>query len=117
VENRQSTVPAVATTSTWQPGFSGGIAVADPTLAELEYPQLEPLTQRHLEIIHQVDQTIVTVLELLAPPTNCEIGRPSCHDRQPHRVDMKTSIEPPVDPWRGAVPDSAAQLDRPICSA
>jgi hypothetical protein len=43
------------------------VAVADATMVELEYPELEPHRQRRLVLIHQLTGQVVTVIELLSP--------------------------------------------------
>jgi uncharacterized protein DUF4058 len=57
-------------TSDWMPSGTADatVAVAEPTTAELEYPHLEPVGQRHLNIIHRPTERVVTVMELLSPP-------------------------------------------------
>jgi hypothetical protein len=54
----------------------GGLAVADATTVELEYPEFEPHRQRHLVLIHQSTGQVVTIMELLSPSnkTAGEIG-------------------------------------------
>ena len=44
-----------------------GTAVAEPTVVELEYPDIEPRMQRHLRLIHRPTGRVVTVMELLSP--------------------------------------------------
>ena len=53
----------------WWSDGSGGVAVAEvePSTSELEYPDIEPSTQRHLKIIHRPTERVVTVMELLSP--------------------------------------------------
>lgn len=58
---------AVSTTQAWQPTGSGGVAVIEPVVSELEYPSYEPRLQRRLKIIHLPTERVVTVLELLSP--------------------------------------------------
>ncbi len=55
--------------SDWVPSgtVDAAVAVAEPTTAEMEYPDLEPLGQRHLNIIHRPTERVVTVMELLSP--------------------------------------------------
>jgi hypothetical protein len=55
-----------------EPRKSGALAAtleaeSGPAVAELEYPEYDPQTQRRLEIIHQSTQRVVTVFELLSP--------------------------------------------------
>lgn len=57
----------ISTTERWQPGGEGGVAVAEPTTVELEYPDIELQTQRHLRLIHRPTGRVVTVMELLSP--------------------------------------------------
>jgi hypothetical protein len=57
----------VSATASWSPSGGGAVAIAEPTATELEYPAYEPRTQRHLKIIHQPTERVVTVLELLSP--------------------------------------------------
>ncbi len=51
----------------WQPGVELGVAVAEPTMVELDYPEFEPRKQRHLRLIHRPTGRVVTVMELLSP--------------------------------------------------
>ena len=44
-----------------------GIGVVELTSVELDYPDEEPLTQRHLSVIHRPTESVVTVIELLSP--------------------------------------------------
>ena len=46
---------------------AGGIGLAELTSVELDYPDEEPLTQRHLTVIHRPTDRVVTVIELLSP--------------------------------------------------
>ena len=48
-------------------GDSSGVGVAELTSVELDCPDGEPLTQRHLNIIHRPTERVVTVMELLSP--------------------------------------------------
>jgi len=57
----------VTATSSWAPGDVGTVSVAEPTTADLDYPDIEPHTQRRLKIIHRPDERVVTILELLSP--------------------------------------------------
>jgi hypothetical protein len=57
----------VTATSAWEPAKNGGVAVADPVTAELEYPAYEPLAQRRLKIIRLPHERVVTAIELLSP--------------------------------------------------
>lgn len=41
--------------------------IDEPASTELDYPDVEPDTQRRLNIIHLPDQQVVTVMELLSP--------------------------------------------------
>jgi hypothetical protein len=56
---------SVTATNLWKPG--GGAAVLEPAIAEAEYPEFEPRTQRRLKIIHRAKERLVTALELLSP--------------------------------------------------
>jgi len=57
----------VSTAERWRPGAAGAVAVAEPTTVELDYPEIEPQTQRHLRLIHRPTRRVVTVMELLSP--------------------------------------------------
>jgi hypothetical protein len=57
----------VSTTGAWQPAAGSGLAVAEPTSSELEYPEYEPRTQRRLKIIKMPQERVVTAIELLSP--------------------------------------------------
>ena len=50
-----------------QPVEEGAVEVAEPAVIELEYPDIEPRTQRHLRLIHRPTGRVVTVMELLSP--------------------------------------------------
>jgi hypothetical protein len=55
-------------TSGYSPGKTGSAAaVADATMVELDYPEFEPIRQRHLVLIHRVTGQVVAVMELLSP--------------------------------------------------
>ncbi len=43
----------ISTTEHWRPEAKGAVAVAEPTTVELDYPEIEPHTQRHLRLIHR----------------------------------------------------------------
>jgi hypothetical protein len=57
----------VDTEADWKPASAGGVAVAGPHVVELEYPDLDPITQRYLKVIERPNRRIVTVMELLSP--------------------------------------------------
>jgi hypothetical protein len=59
----------VSTGAAWQPGRETAVAVAEPepTMVELEYPDVEPRMQRRLRLIHTPTGRVVTVMELLSP--------------------------------------------------
>jgi hypothetical protein len=57
----------ISSTAEWQPNTQAALAVAEPITAELDYPEFEPRTQRHLKLIHRATGQVVTVLELLSP--------------------------------------------------
>jgi hypothetical protein len=57
---------SLVTTPAWAPAAQGSSA-GGTSLAELEYPELEPSTQRHLKVIHNFSGRVVTVVELLSP--------------------------------------------------
>jgi hypothetical protein len=50
----------------WAAG-QGGVAVAEPVVSELAYPEFEPQTQRRLRVIHRPSERLVTAIELLSP--------------------------------------------------
>jgi hypothetical protein len=43
------------------------VAVAEPHIVEMEYPDLDPVTQRYLKVIERPNRRVVTVMELLSP--------------------------------------------------
>lgn len=57
----------ISATAAWQPGTEAAVGVAEPTAVEMEYPDIEPRTQRHLRLIHRPTGQVVTVMELLSP--------------------------------------------------
>ncbi|MEK6257921.1 MAG: DUF4058 family protein [Planctomycetota bacterium] len=59
----------ISATPDWLPGSlqSGAVSFADVAVAELDYPDLEPITQRCLKIIHRKRRRVVTVMEVLSP--------------------------------------------------
>jgi hypothetical protein len=58
---------SITTTPEWKPEPTSATLVAEPNTVELEYPDIEPQTQRHLKIIHMPTEDVVTVIELLSP--------------------------------------------------
>ncbi len=63
---------SISTPHWWSDGgeataANGGVGVAEITSVELEYPDSEPITQRHLSVIHRPSERVVTVIELLSP--------------------------------------------------
>ena len=57
----------VSANAEWRPAAEAAVAVAEPTMVELEYPAIEPRRQRHLRLIHRPTGRVVTVMELLSP--------------------------------------------------
>ncbi len=57
----------ISTGAAWQPAAETAVAVAEPTMVEMEYPDIEPRTQRRLRLIHRPTGQVVTVMELLSP--------------------------------------------------
>jgi hypothetical protein len=57
----------ISTAARWNSGTEGAVALAEPTTIELDYPEFEPLTQRHLRLVHRPTGRVVTVMELLSP--------------------------------------------------
>ena len=57
----------ISSTEEWAPSRAPAVAVAEPQSVELEYPDFEPRTQRHLKLIHVQTGQVVTVIELLSP--------------------------------------------------
>ncbi|MFM9963769.1 MAG: DUF4058 family protein [Planctomycetaceae bacterium] len=56
----------------WWSDGGGTMVATEPTIAEqtsleVDYPSKEPLTQRHLNVIHRPTERVVTVMELLSP--------------------------------------------------
>ncbi|MFM9963770.1 MAG: DUF4058 family protein [Planctomycetaceae bacterium] len=63
---------SISTPHWWSNGgevahVSAGVGVAEITSVEVDYPEKEPLTQRHLNVIHRPTERVVTVMELLSP--------------------------------------------------
>lgn len=62
---------SISTSHWWSDGgessAASGVGIAELTSVELEYPGDEPLTQRHLNVIHRQSERVVTVMELLSP--------------------------------------------------
>ncbi len=56
----------ISTQNWWSDG-GGGTAVLEPATSEMEYPEVERHTERHLQIIHRATERVVAVLELLSP--------------------------------------------------
>jgi hypothetical protein len=63
----------VTTHATGSKTKSGGVAQLDLAKEELEYPDIEPRTQRHLKVIQPRTGLVVTVIEVLSP-TNKQPG-------------------------------------------
>ena len=58
----------ISTPSWWSDGSGGGgTAVLEPATSEMEYPEVDRHTERHLHIVHRATERVVTVLELLSP--------------------------------------------------
>ncbi len=57
----------VSAGAAWQPGAETAVTVAEPTMIELDHPDIEPRMQRHLRLIHRPTGQVVTVMELLSP--------------------------------------------------
>ena len=58
----------ISTPNWWSDGSSGGsTAVLEPATSEMEYPEVERHTERHLQIIHRATEHVVAVLGLLSP--------------------------------------------------
>ncbi len=58
----------ISTPNWWSDGSGGGgTAVLEPATCEMEYPEVERHTERHLQIIHRATERVVTVIELLSP--------------------------------------------------
>ena len=57
----------ISAESPWQPEAEPAVVVAEPTVIELEYPDIEPRMQRRLRLIHRPTGQVVTVMELLSP--------------------------------------------------
>jgi hypothetical protein len=64
---------SVTTSEAWTTSAKPAAAVLDVTMQELEYPDYEPRTQRHLKVIQPRTGRVVTVIELLSP-TNKQPG-------------------------------------------
>lgn len=68
------TVPdiSISTPHWWSNGGEAdasatSLGVAELTSVALDYPEFEPITQRHLSVIHRASERVVTVIELLSP--------------------------------------------------
>lgn len=59
----------IVATPEWSPGSGGSsiTALAEVAVSELEYPDLDPLTQRRLKVIERKNRRVVTVIEVLSP--------------------------------------------------
>ena len=57
----------ISTAAGWDSRTEGAVALAEPTTVELDYPEFEPVTQRHLRLVHRPTGRVVTVMELLSP--------------------------------------------------
>ena len=57
----------ISTPHWWSDGTGGSTAVIEPATSEMDYSEPERQIQRHLQIIHQPSERVVTVLELLSP--------------------------------------------------
>ena len=58
----------ISTPNWWSDGAGeSGTAVLEPSTSEMEYPEVERHTERHLQIIHRATERVVTVIELLSP--------------------------------------------------
>ncbi len=60
----------ISATPDWSPESSSsvaGAALIDVAVAELEYPDLDPLMQRCLKVIERKNRRVVTVMEVLSP--------------------------------------------------
>ncbi len=59
----------ISATPDWsmEPSSSAGAALIDVAVAELEYPDLDPLTQRRIKVIERKNRRVVTVMEVLSP--------------------------------------------------
>lgn len=64
---------SISSTLEWEAEATSATALAGSNTIELEYPDIEPQTQRHLKIIHGPNEELVTVIELLSP-TNKRSG-------------------------------------------
>jgi hypothetical protein len=57
----------------WRPSVAQSAAVQDVATEQLEYPEFEPRTQRHLKVLQRPSRRVVTVIEFLSP-TNKRLG-------------------------------------------
>ncbi len=57
----------------WNTSTEAVAASTDIAVEELDYPDFEPTTQKHLKVIHRPTRRVVTVIEMLSP-TNKEPG-------------------------------------------
>ena len=57
----------ISATPQWARGGTSGAAVVDPTVVELDYPELDPMTQRVMKVIQRSNGQVVTVIEILSP--------------------------------------------------
>lgn len=79
----------ISTTSASQPE-AAATALADPVTSELEYPDIQPRTQRHLKLIHRPDERVVTIIELLSP-TNKSPGEDGIDAYMEKRAEFVSS--------------------------
>jgi hypothetical protein len=74
----------------WRPG-GAVVAMTDIATEELDYPDFEPVTQRHLKVIHRPTRRVVTVIEMLSP-TNKEPGDDGMNAYLEKRVEYLASM-------------------------
>jgi hypothetical protein len=80
----------ISTTDAWRSVIGAAVAVAEPVTAELEYPEVEPRTQRRLKLVYRATGRVVTVLELLSP-TNKTPGRDGLEAYLEKRAELLAS--------------------------
>ena len=63
----------ITTGEGWRSAAESSVGLLDVATEELDYPDFEPRTQRHLRVIHRQTRRVVTVIEFLSP-TNKKPG-------------------------------------------
>ena len=57
----------ITTADEWGEPRGAAVGMLEAATAELDYPDFEPRTQRHLKVIHTPTRRVVTIVEMLSP--------------------------------------------------